>query len=382
MPPSVFEALKRRAQEVPGGVVPFHVGDTHLPPPQGCRLGALGFSTEHDPDLYKYSPPHGEGEFVGEVVEKVRRDNGLTWATEDHIQITSGATHALSCAVRTVMNPGDHMLLLAPHWPLMRGISVCGAVRPVELPFSQVLLSDASADIEALLEGGITPATAGIYFSSPNNPDGKLFTRTELQAVARVAQRHNLWVIADEVYENFVFDGEHVSIASLPGMAERTLTVYSFSKSYGIPGLRVGYVVGPSEAITGIRKMTNYTVYNVPRAMQSAACAAMRHGDEWVKAARSLYREHRDIAMAKVVAPCARPEGSTYLFLDLTEFCRRGEDTSVGVLERLVDAGMLLTPGGAFGSHFQKWARLCYTSVPKDELVVALERLNEVLERG
>jgi N-succinyldiaminopimelate aminotransferase len=241
-------------------------------------------------------------------------------------------------------------------------------------------MRDPGADVEALLESFLTERTSAIYFSNPNNPDGKVFTRPELEAIARVARRHGLWVISDEVYENFVFDGEHVSMASIEGMAEHTMTVFSFSKSYGIPGLRVGYLLGPRPAIVAARKMTNHTVYNIPRAMQMAAMRALVHGDSWVEDARRIYARHRDIAHELVVAPCARPHGSTYLFLDLSEYCPRGAEDSLCVLERLVDAGMLLTPGGAFGHHYKKWARMCFTSVDEKVLVEAIGRLNHVLE--
>lgn len=380
MPASVFEGLKIRAQQYPGRIVPFHVGDTHLPPPEEARLESLGFGSGPDPDLYKYSPVHGCEEFLEAILAKLHNQNGMTWVTPDNVQMTMGATHALSCCVRTALDPGEHILLLAPHWPLMRGIAHSCGLRPVEVPFSHVLMREPGTDVEALLESFLTPKTSAIYFANPNNPDGKVFTRAELEAIARVAQRHGLWVISDEVYENFVYEGQYQSIAALPGMAEQTLTVFSFSKSYGLAGLRVGYLVGPSRVIQGARKMTNHTVYNVPRAMQNAAKSALRHGEPWLKNALEVYREHRDLAYDLVVAPCARPEGSTYLFLDLTEYCRHGEDTSVGVLERLVDAGMLLTPGGAFGQQYKKWARMCFTSVTKEELREAIERLNKVLE--
>ena len=379
VPSSVFEGLKRRAQRYSGKIIPLHVGDSHLPPPETARLGALPFGRGGDPDIYAYSPPHGEGEFVDALLHKVANRNGMTWADERCIQITAGATHGLSCAVRSLMNPGDEILLLAPHWPLMRGIAASGEVKPVEVPFSQVLMSRPDADAEGLLESFVTAKTCAIYYSNPNNPDGKLFARRELMAIAEVAKRHNLWVIADEVYENFVFDGEHISIATLPEMAERTITVFSFSKSYALAGLRVGYVVGPDHAIVAIRKMTNHTVYNVPRAMQLAAHRALVDGDEWIGQARQVYRRHRDLAFESIVAPCGKPEGSTYLFLDLSRYCRRGQDSCIGVLERLVDAGLLLTPGAAFGHLYQRWARLCYTSVDEATLVDAIQRVNEVL---
>ncbi len=381
MPASVFEGLKLRAQNYQGRIVPFHVGDTHLDPPKAARLGALGFGLGSDPDLYKYSPPHGHQEFVTALISKLGARNRLRSIGPENIQVTMGATHALSCAVRTAMDPGEHILLLAPYWPLMRGIAHSCGLRSVEVPFSHVLMRDPEANVEALIESYVTPMTTAIYFANPNNPDGKVFTRAELAGIARVAQRHGLWVISDEVYENFVYEGDFTSIASLPGMAEQTLSVFSFSKSYGLAGLRVGYLVGPQRAILGARKMTNHTVYNVPRAMQTSAMAALAHGDHWLECARDVYREHRDLAHTLVQAPCIRPSGATYLFLDLSEYCREEEPDCVRVLERLVDAGMLLTPGGAFGQQYQKWARMCFTSVEKPELRDAIGRLNTVLGR-
>ncbi|MCP4447266.1 MAG: pyridoxal phosphate-dependent aminotransferase [Myxococcales bacterium] len=380
MPSSVFEGLKIRAQNYDGRIVPFHVGDTHLDPPKQSRLGALGFNLESAPDLYKYSPPHGHQEFVGAILQKLETKNRMRGMRAANVQITMGATHALSCAVRTAMDPGEHILLLAPYWPLMRGIAHSCGLRSIEVPFSHVLMRDPGADVEALLESYLTPMTTAIYFANPNNPDGKVFTRAELAGIARVAQRHGLWVISDEVYENFVFDGKFTSIASLPGMEEQTLTVFSFSKSYGLAGIRVGYLAGPARALQGTRKMVSHTVYNVPRAMQAAALAALVTGDSWVDCAKDTYRKHRDIAHTLVQAPCVSPGGATYLFLDLSEYCRDDETNCVRILERLVDAGMLLTPGGAFGSQYQKWARMCFTSVDATSLRDAVGRLNRVLE--
>lgn len=381
MPESMFAALKRRLDRYGGkDVIQFQIGDTHLDPPDAARLGNLGFSSGPEPDLYRYSPAPGKAQFIDRVVRKLRKHNSMDWADVEHVQITAGATHALSCAVRAVLNHGDQILLLAPHWPLMRGIAHSAGVRPIEVPFSHVLLREEDPNAETLLESFITPETAGIYMSTPNNPDGKVYTADELQVIANIARRHNLWVISDEVYERFVFDGgEHVSIANLPGMSERTVTVFSFSKTYGLAGLRVGYVAGPGGAIIAIRKMSNATVYAVPKAMQRAAHAALDHGEEFVKAARERYQSARDFAFEAINAPCAKPQGSTYLFLDLSKWCRRGEDSCLGVLERAAEAGLLLAPGGSFGHLYQKWARLCYTSVDRAQLEDGVERLNRVL---
>jgi aspartate/methionine/tyrosine aminotransferase len=380
MPESLFASLYRRLEQFEGRVIPFHIGDTHLAPPEAARLGNQRYPCDAAPELYRYAPPPGGTEFVDAILAKVIERNHMRHATALNIQITGGATHALSCAVQSIMSPGDTILVLSPFWPLIRGISIANGLHAVEVPFSHVLLRNPESDIEQLIESYVDSRSAAIYMCTPNNPDGKVYTEAELESIARVARRHNLWVISDEVYENFVFDGRtHHSIANVEGMAERTITVFSFSKSYGLAGLRVGYLVGPAEAVVAVRKMCNHTIYSIPRALQQCALGALTHGDEFIAAARDKYTRARDLAFEKVIAPCARPQGSTYLFLDLSKYCRRGEDSCLGVLERLAEAGLLLAPGGGFGHLYARWARLCYTTVDMPELEEGIERLNSVL---
>ncbi|HLU65783.1 MAG TPA: pyridoxal phosphate-dependent aminotransferase [Kofleriaceae bacterium] len=390
LPSSIFESLKLRLASFPGQVIPLHIGDTHLPPPKKSRLGSLGFPAGPDPDLYRYSPPPGKQGLLEALARKLQVRNRLA-VTPDDIQITAGATHALSCAVRSVLDPGDQILLLAPYWPLIRGIALASGIRPVDVPFSHVLLRGAPPlaapgedaarpSIEELIERFITPQTAALYVCTPNNPDGKVLSAAELEQIARVAQRHDLWVLADEVYEDYLYDGRvHVSIASLPGMAERTVTVYSFSKSYGQAGLRVGYVVGPPGAAAAMRKMSNHSVYCVPRAMQVAALLALEHGAEFLDQAHRAYREARELAHGRMADLCLLPEGATYLWLDLRRFLGAGEEDVMPLLERLADAGVLLAPGAAFGHAFKGWARLCFTSVSRPWLEEGLDRVRRVL---
>lgn len=380
LPSSILDRLKRRAAAYEGSVIPLHIGDTHLAPPARSRLGALGFTTERDPDLYRYSPPPGKQLLLEALVAKLRRQNRLEFVQPDHIQVTVGATHALACAVRALLDPGDHMLLPSPYWPHIRGVALAAGIRPVEAPFSHLLLRRPGADPEELLEEYVTPETAALYLCNPNNPDGKVLSADQLAAVSRVARRHDLWVLADEVYEDLLHDGRrHVSMASLPGMAERTVTVFSFSKSYGLAGLRVGYVVGPTAALVGLRKLSHHTVYCVPRAMQLAALLALESGADFLAEARRTYQETRDAVHARLGEICLSPEGSTYLFLDLSRFRRPGEPDALGVLERIADAGVLLAPGAAFGHDYGDWARLCFTPVERHSLDEALDRIARVL---
>jgi len=388
LPYSIFARLYERLATFQGDVVPFHIGDTYLDPPELSRLGALGFRTDSEPELYRYAPPSGDGDLIDALVDKVRRQNQMTFADASCVQITCGATHALSCCMRAVLDPGDEILVLAPYWPLIRGIAKSCSVRPVEVPFSASELAQPGVDPEAVIERHVSGRTTAIYVCNPNNPDGKVLSHAQLGAIARVAERHHLWVLSDEVYEDIVYDDlQHTSISTLPGMAERTMTAFSFSKSYGQAGLRVGYVVAPAPTAAAVRKMVNHTVYCVPRAVQRAALAAITSGAPHLADVRARYQQARDLALARVVPPCPTPRGCTYLFLDLSRWMRPGDDCALvgaggpSVLERMAEAGLLLAPGIAFGANYGNWARLCFSSVPEERLIEGIDRLNGVLAR-
>lgn len=391
LPQSMFARLYERLARFEGDVIPLQIGDTHLPPPEPARLGALGFSLEHEPALYSYAGPHGDRELLDALVEKLHRKNQLGFVTRQHVQVTCGATHGLSCGVRTVLDPGDEILVLSPHWPLIRNVVMSHGANPVDVPFSQRLLrsvasEDRSAQVAALLAGYVGPETTAIYLCTPNNPDGMVMDREVLEGVARVARAHDLWVIADEVYEYFTYDDHrHTSIASLPGMDERTITVFSFSKSHGLAGLRLGYAAGPATVMESMRRMVNTSVYSVSQAMQRVALRALTHGEGFVREARERYRDARDHALARVQAPCQVPQGSTYLWLDFSAWIDHQPGASfrsaMCLLERMADAGLLLAPGFGFGLDYADWARLCFIAVPRERLDEGIARLNRVLER-
>jgi N-succinyldiaminopimelate aminotransferase len=377
LPLSIFARLYERLARFTGDVVPLQIGDTYLLPAEKARLDAQPWTEIAARELYAYAPPGGWPPLVDAIVAKLARKNHLSVGAGG-VQVTCGATHALACSVGAVLDPGDELVLLTPHWPLIKGIAQSRSVVPVEVPYTMRLAEEPGLDPVAVLEAAITPRTAAIYVSSPNNPDGIVLDERMLAAVVEVARRHDLWILSDEVYDEYVYDVPHVSIGSLPGAAARTITVFSFSKSYAQAGLRVGYAVGPEPVIAALRKMANHSVYNVPQAMQRAAHAALVGGDDFLAAARSRYRAARDLAHARLVAPSRLPAGSTYLFVDL----RRYSPTSdcMGVLERIAEAGVLLAPGSAFGAMYDGYARLCFTAADPDRLVVGIDRINHVLD--
>jgi N-succinyldiaminopimelate aminotransferase len=371
---TIFSRLAGRLQRHGADGVPLHLGDTYLPPPEAARLLDVD-----DPALFRYGAPAGEAPLLDALAKKLRRKNGLGWAAPEHIQVTVGATQALTAAVRAVVHPGDEVIVPTPHWPLIRGIVTNAGGVPVEVPLTQALYADPSQDPAAILEPHIGPRTAALYVTTPNNPDGKVLSVRQLAALSELARRHGLWLLADEVYEDLAYAGPHASIAALPGMAERTLTVFSLSKSFALAGYRLGYVVGAEAPMRAVRKIANHTVYNVPAVLQAAALRLVEEpaAAAWLDAARATYLEARARAAAAVRAPFFLPDGGTYLFIDLGTLV--GRDGIWPLVERLLEAGVSVAPGEQFGRGFEAHARLCFTAVPPARLDVGLERLARVL---
>jgi N-succinyldiaminopimelate aminotransferase len=361
-PASIFARLREHLARFPGDVIPLQIGDTHLAPAH--RLDEVAWTELTQADLYTYGTPAGWGPLVDAIVDKARRKNGLDRVD---VQITVGATHALSCAVQAVCDPGDELILVTPHWPLIKGIAVGRNVVPVEVALAGV-------------EAAVTSRTSAIYIASPNNPDGAMVTAADIDALARIAERHGLWLLSDEVYEDYVYGsaaGEtrvHVSVATRA--PERTITVFSFAKSYAQAGLRVGYALGPEPVIATVKKLVNHSVYNVPVAMQRAAFGALRGGEPFLAAARERYRAARDRALARLRAPAATPPGGAYLWVDFSQWT--GDDC-MPMLEKIAAAGVLVAPGSAFGDACGGSARLCFTGVDETRLDEGIDRINAVL---
>jgi N-succinyldiaminopimelate aminotransferase len=364
MPGAVFSPLARELEARAGSLVPLHVGDTWLGPFAGARMEDL---RERDhPGLHRYSETQGLREVVDAIVEKVRARNRMP-CERGGVLVTAGATGALGAALGMLAAPGEEVLILAPYWPLIRGIVQAFRARPVEVPFYDRVAS--AEDAVAAVRERLSERAVALYVSTPSNPTGRVLPRAWLEALADLARREGLWLLSDEVYEDYVYRGEHYSIgASAP---ERTLSVFSFSKAYGMAGNRTGYLVGPPEAVAAAQKISTHTFYAAPTAGQVAGLRALREGAGWVERARESYRATgEDAARALGVAP---PEGSTFLFLDVR---RRLDERGVfGFLEECLADGVALAPGPSCGSDYAGWVRLCYTAAPPDAVRGAVARL-------
>lgn len=364
MPGAVFSPVRKQVDAEAAGLVPLHVGDTWMEPFAGGRMEDLRV-VDH-PGMHRYSETRGIADLVDALVDKVRESNQIPCERES-LLVTAGATGALAAAVGMLASPQEEVLILAPFWPLIRGIVQTFRATPVEVPFYDRVDSPESA-VEAVRER-LSPRSVALYVSSPSNPTGRVLPRSWLEALADLAREEDLWLLSDEVYEDYVYKGEHFSPARVA--PERTLSVYSFSKAYGMAGNRVGYLVGPAEAVAGAQKVSTHTFYQAPTAAQLAALSALRDGRPWVERALELYRDVGEGVAKDLSLP--PPQGSTFLFLDVREHL--DERGTQGLLDDCVADGVALARGAACGCDYEGWVRLCYTSAPPETVRGASQKL-------
>jgi aspartate/methionine/tyrosine aminotransferase len=365
---AVFSKLAHKISSLEGEVFPLHVGDTYMEPCIGSRMEDLSV-TEH-PGMHRYVSPQGIKPLIDCIYDKVESFNGLT-VEKGSVLVSAGATGALTAGIGAVTSPGDEVLILAPFWPLIRGIVSTLRATPVEVPFYDRVQS--VTDVVDAISDRITSKTVAIYVSTPSNPTGVVLPEQWLQAIAELARERGLWVFSDEVYERYVFEGEPCSIGRFA--PERTLTAFSFSKTYGMAGNRCGYLVGPPDIITQCRKVSTHTVYASPTASQWAALKALQTGEDWVNKASALYKSAGHEAADMLDLP--RPQGSTFLFLDVSH--KLDERGVFGFLEDCLDDGLILAPGPSFGTGYEEFVRICFTAAPNEVVQRAVSLLRRRL---
>ncbi len=366
---SIFSALAGRLAEYPGEVYPLHVGDTWMDPPEGCRLEDLKAS-EH-PGMNRYASPRGMLELLEASAAEVTRRSGLETEPRE-VLVAAGATGALGAVIGAIMDPGEEVLILAPHWPLIAGIVRSFHGVAVQVPF--LGLADSPETAVEIVREAAGERTVALYLSTPNNPTGRLIPRSWLEALAEWARRRNLWLIADEVYEHYVYRGEHAYLR--PMAPERTFACHSFSKAYGMAGNRCGYVVGPEALMDQLRKVSTHTFYSTPTASQIVAAEALRSAQPWVERAAASYRRAGEAAAQRLgVTP---PDGSTFLFVDVAHAL--DDQGLLGFLERAAERGLFLAPGPSFGPY-PTHVRLCFTSAPPEVVARGVEVLAQLMGR-
>lgn len=378
--PPVFAALQTRIDELTAkGVelIPLQIGDTHVAPPFAATRALAALHPE-DSSLHRYGATAGLPELRTAIAHRLGADETGSYDAASEILIGNGGTHALYCAARAILDDGDEVILASPFWPLAPGIfSACGAI-PVEAALTQRLYDEPTLDPYAVFESALSAKTKALYLISPNNPDGKVLTAAQLARIADFARANDLWVFSDEVYANVSYvmapgcPGR--SIATLPGMRERTVVLHSLSKSHALAGIRVGFCLAPAPVVALGRRVSTHSAFNVSVAMQRAAVAALED-EPFPATACATYRAVRDECAAALAGPGIRfhvPEGATYFFLDFGT-------PALPVLERAATRGVLLAPGHAFGVEYTNYARLCFTAVPPPKVLDGISRLRAAL---
>lgn len=369
----LYSPLMERAQASGRPIRPLHIGDTWREPYEGARVDRI--ASRERPWIHTYAPVAGEPELRRAFSDHLRETRGLAVSAEQ-LQVTAGATSGFAAAVNTLFDVGDEVLVPAPYWPLIRGLIASRGAVPVELPFFDQL-GDPTFDVERELERRVTSRTVAIYLNAPNNPSGATMSAEHLDAIARLAARHDLWVLADEAYADLVFDGSRTRTLEHPTLAARTLGFHTLSKSHGIAGARIGFVHGPDAVMRAIRGMQLHLAYCAPRPMQWSAVAALRDGRGWVEETLTFYRDAA--ASSARVFHAETPAAGTFLFVDVTRWLPRGSENSGAFLEACADRGVLLTPGSVSGRDYARWVRVCFTSVAPTDLASALAEIRAVI---
>ena len=368
----VYGALVEEAKQRPGPIHALNVGDTYLDPMPVARAEAQ--LSAGRPRLHNYAPVQGEPSLLDAIIARTARSRGVRLERES-LQVMSGATGGFTVTCTALLEPGDEVIILAPFWPLIRGIVRSRSATAVELPFYD-RVGQPGFDAEAVLEAAITPRTVAVYVNSPNNPTGRVLSEEVCAAIARVVNRHELWLLADEAYEELWYAERRPPIWARADLRERSVACHTLSKSYAIAGSRIGFTHGPAEVMRSIRGVQTFLTYCAPRPLQFGAARALNEGDAWLEDVRSLYARTSKRAADTLGLPA--PEGGTFFFFDAAPHFRSGEDVNA-FLRRCLEAGVLLTPGSASGKDYETWVRLCFTAVPPAELDDALTRLAGVL---
>lgn len=369
-PGRVYGNLAARAAESAEEVFPLHVGDTWMEPAVGCRMEDL--SVAEYPGMHRYAPVQGRADLVGAIVERARQRTGVATGPEN-VLVAAGGTGALGAWAGAVLDPGDEVLILAPHWPLIAGIVRAFHGVAVQVPFIGV--ADGPESAVEIVERARTGRTVALYVNTPNNPTGAVIPPDWLAALADWAARHDLWIVSDETYEDCLFEGRHEWMRRLA--PERTVSCHSFSKAFGMAGNRCGYLLAPADAVAEFRKVSTHTFYSTPTAAQIAALRALDgRGDTWAAQARRMYADVGVRAAARLgVDP---PQGSTFLFLDVADAL--GERGLDGFLNDCADRGLLVAPGTSFGAY-PTHVRVCFTSAAPDRVMRGVEVLARLLGR-
>ena len=335
-------------------VYQFEGGEPFMPTPDSIKE-----AMKHalDENQTRYAPSSGISELREAIAEKLRTRNRIPAESKDVI-VVNGGMQGLFGAFQSVVNPGDEVLLFSPYWTPIKDLVAHCQGTSVFVPTSEAR----ALGFQQTLARYATDRTRAIYYNTPQNPSGVVFTPDEASVVAEFAKERDLIVVADEAYEDLVYDGEHFSIASLDGMFERTITCFTFSKSFAMTGWRLGYAVATEPWMTGLKKATLYSSNGVSTPTQWAGLAALQIDTSILAQMREQYRRRRDLLLSglnEIGLTCTPPAGAFYAFPDVSLINKDSREAADALLNR---AQVATVPGIVFGAEGESHLRFSFST--------------------
>src|ERR1700693_705151 len=346
----------------------FEGGEPYMPTPPPIKDAMTAALARNET---RYAPSSGVPELLAAIVEKVRSRNGIP-ADDGGAIVVNGGMHGLFAAFATLLDPGDEVLMFSPYWTPITDVVVYHGASPVLVGTERARREGLTASLPAAK----TPRTTRLYGNSPVTPTGEVFSRAEIEEVCAFVRENGLAMISDEAYEDLIYEGEgHVSPASLPGMAERTISVFTLSKTYSMTGWRAGYVIVPERWRTAMRTVVLYSINGVSTPTQWAMLEALRLSDSFLEEARAGYRLGRDRLVAGLREAgflIETPRAALYLFPRVP--AALGTDSKTAAKELLDRARVATVPGIVFGPEGEGHLRFSF-SVAEDMISGGVEAL-------
>ncbi len=372
LPPSGIRAFFDLVLEMKD-VISLGVGEPDFVTPWNIREKAI-YSLEQG--FTSYTSNKGLLELRQKIAIFLKHRYGLDYDPEEEILITVGVSEALDLAVRAILNPGDGALIPEPSYVSYYAVSYLAGGNPVYLHTSKETDFKITA---AQLNSAVKRNTQALILNYPSNPTGASYTKKELEGIAKVVARKNLWVISDEVYDELTYDFKHTPFASLKGMRNKTIYLNGFSKSYAMTGFRVGYACGPREIIQAMTKIHQYTMLCASIMSQLAACEALKNGLKSVEEMKREYKRRRDFivdGLNKLGLVCFKPQGAFYVFPSI----KKTKLSSMEFAQKLLkQQKVAVVPGTAFGPSGEGCIRISYAS-SFDNIKEALSRIATFLK--
>ena len=331
------------------GAINLSQGFPDFDPPKPL-MDALAKAAYEGP--HQYSITFGAENLREAIARKHAKATGLDVNPETQVVVTCGSTEAMMCAMMTVCNPGDKVLVFSPFYENYGADTILSGAEPIYIP---LVPPKYDFDVE-LIEEGFKDGAKALILCNPSNPTGKVFTKEELTAISELAVKYDAWVITDEVYEHMVYPPyEHIVIAGLPGMAERTVTCNSLSKTFSITGWRLGYLIGPEEMVEAAKKVHDFLTVGAPAPLQEAAMAGLNMDDSYYDEFMHMYLEKRDYFLAgldEIGLKHNVPQGAYYVLIDISDFLAIPKFSGWSDLEfcewMTREIGVAAVPGSSF----------------------------------